>query len=107
MNGVKTCSISRNIFQGTLPESGLQAMRAMRRFYMDSNYLEGTLPNRAVRWVRCFGVSVNWFQGKIEPDVNTMSQYINTKLFVLVSIALSLIINFPSCSSSVKSELSK
>eukprot|EP00971_Amphidinium_carterae_P175226 3473666-Amphidinium_carterae.1 len=58
-------------FKGTLPEIGLQEMRAVRKFLVVWNLFEGTLPELglgSMRAVSHFSIAYNGFKGAL-PEI--------------------------------------
>eukprot|EP00971_Amphidinium_carterae_P337906 6474987-Amphidinium_carterae.1 len=46
MSAVTNFAVSTNSFEGALPESGLQVLRAVSIFYVYANNIKGTIPER-------------------------------------------------------------
>eukprot|EP00971_Amphidinium_carterae_P192278 3815140-Amphidinium_carterae.1 len=67
MSAVILFQIFTNTFEGALPESGLQAMRAVWNLNFFNNGLTGTLPEiiRTMSTVWYFRVDVNSFEGAL------------------------------------------
>eukprot|EP00971_Amphidinium_carterae_P107108 2121835-Amphidinium_carterae.1 len=68
MSTVTSFAIHTNSFEGGLPGSGLQVMRAVSRFYIARNGFKGTIPESGIRRMSAvteFGIFTNSFEGAL------------------------------------------